>query len=69
MGIDAAVWAEAQEKLGVRDACIAVVSMLERFSDIRSPGAYLRALGQRAVEGRFDGAGMMAGLARRQQAA
>ncbi|MBU2959937.1 replication initiation protein [Citreicella sp. C3M06] len=65
MGIDRPAWEEARQRMGATHASVAVVSMLERFSEIRSPGAYLRALAKRAMEGRFDGAGMIAALAKR----
>ncbi|MGH1414911.1 MAG: plasmid replication protein RepC [Pelagimonas sp.] len=54
LGINQPVWHEALQRLGQVPAAIAVLSIHERLSTIRSPGAYLRCLGQKAAMGRFS---------------
>jgi replication initiation protein RepC len=53
MGIEVPVFAEAQNSMGARTAATVVLCMLERLSEIRSPGAYLRRLAQKAKTGKF----------------
>lgn len=46
MGITAETWRSARQALGERAASIALACMLQRFTQIRTPGAYLRRLSQ-----------------------
>ena len=66
MGISASAWEEAQRCMGLAQASVVVVAILERFADIRSPGGYLRALSAKAAGGTFScGPMVMALLGRR----
>lgn len=69
MGISASAWEEAQRFMGPEQASIVVVAMLERFSDIRSPGGYLRALTAKAAAGEFSCGPMVMALIGRRNAA
>jgi replication initiation protein RepC len=69
MGISASAWEEAQRFMGPEQASIAVVAMLERFADIRSPGGYLRALTSKAAAGEFSCGPMVMALIGRRSAA
>ena len=44
LGITAETWQSARQRLGDRTASIALACILQRFSAIRNPGAYLRRL-------------------------
>ncbi|MCR8549288.1 replication initiation protein RepC [Salipiger sp. P9] len=68
MGISTACWEEAVLKMGRDQASIALAAMLERFSEIRSPGAYLRHLAKMASEGRFSTGPMVTALCRKSAA-
>ncbi len=59
MGIDHNVAIEAQERMGQPAATVAVLCILERMAEIRSPGAYLRRLTQLAEQGKFSVARML----------
>ncbi|GGE51455.1 replication initiation protein [Primorskyibacter flagellatus] len=52
-GIALPVWEEAKLRLGVREASIALAIMLERYREVRSPSAYMRALGLKALAGTY----------------
>ncbi len=65
LGIDAPVVAQAQRAMGVRQAALAIICILERNASIRRPGAYLRRLAQKAETGPFSVVPMMNGLAAR----
>lgn len=69
MGISASAWEEAQRFMGPEQASIVIVAMLERFSDIRSPGGYLRALTSKAAAGEFSCGPMVMALIGRRSAA
>jgi replication initiation protein RepC len=69
MGISVSAWEEAQRCMGPEQASIVVVAMLERFSDIRSPGGYLRALTSKAAAGEFSCGPMLMALIGRRSAA
>ena len=69
MGISVSAWEEAQRCMGPEQASIVVVAMLERFSDIRSPGGYLRALTSKAAAGEFSCGPMVMALIGRRSAA
>lgn len=59
LGIDAETYRSARAVMGEREAAVTVLCMLEKVSDIRRPGAYLRGLSKRAGQGRFNLPGML----------
>ena len=69
MGISVSVWEEAQRCMGPEQASIVLAAMLERFSEIRSPGGYLRALTSKAAAGEFSCGPMVMALIGRRSAA
>jgi replication initiation protein RepC len=69
MGISASAWDEAQRFMGPEQASIVLAAILERFSDIRSPGGYLRALTSKAAAGEFSCGPMVMALMSRRSAA
>lgn len=69
MGISASAWEEAQRFMGPEQASIVLAAILERFSDIRSPGGYLRALTSKAAAGEFSCGPMVMALMSRRSAA
>ena len=69
MGISASAWEEAQRFMGPEQASIVLAAILERFSDIRSPGGYLRALTLKAAAGEFSCGPMVMALMSRPTAA
>ncbi|MBF9235695.1 plasmid replication protein RepC [Microvirga alba] len=54
LGISPSAWAEACEAMGEEQACITVGAVLQRSEAIRSAGAYLRSLTERARNGQFS---------------
>jgi replication initiation protein RepC len=68
MGISPDVWDTARRDMGPEEAAVVVAAMLERFGEIRSPGAYLRTLSRRAADGAFSSAPMVMALSRREAA-
>ncbi len=54
IGIDLPVFNEARSSMGAVAAATSVLCILERLQDIRSPGAYLRKLSQKAQAGTFS---------------
>lgn len=68
MGISPTVWQEAKHVLGPEDAAIVLTAMLERFSEIKSPGGYLRDLVTKAQNGTFSSGPMVMALVRRKAA-
>ena len=54
LGITPHTWREATESMGPETAALAMATILERQSQIRSPGAYLRRLSQNAQAGRLQ---------------
>ena len=54
LGISAGAWQDACDAMGPEAAAISIGYMLERLSEIRSPGGYLRALTERAGQGLFS---------------
>ena len=68
MGISPSAWDDARRHMGPEDAAVVLAAMLERFSDIRSPGGYLRSLTQKAAEGVFSTGPMVMALLRRDAA-
>ena len=61
-GIDAPTWAEACRSMGPEHAAVTLAAMVQRIGAIRSPGAYLRRLSQKARERQFTPDGMIAAL-------
>jgi replication initiation protein RepC len=53
--------------MGSQTASTLVLCMLERLSEIRSPGAYLRRLSQRARAGQFSITPIIASIRQRQK--
>ncbi len=53
IGVTKQTWAEAIHVMGPKQAAIAVVCILQRGAEIKSPGAYLRRLVQKASLGDF----------------
>lgn len=62
LGISPDAWRRAREAMGDINAAITVAAILERSASIRSPGGYLRALTERAEQGRFSLQPMLAAL-------
>lgn len=53
MGIQSQTWATAKNTLGEQNAAISAATLLQRFSSIRNPGAYLNHLISQHGAGRF----------------
>ncbi len=68
MGISLSAWHEAVVAMGVEEAAVVVVVMLERFSEIKSPGGYLRHLTRKAQTGEFSCGPMVMALMRKEAA-
>ncbi|SNT76730.1 replication initiation protein RepC [Paracoccus seriniphilus] len=64
MGIGSQVWHEAKQRMGATVASITLAAILQRFTSIRSPGAYLRSLTAKAANGRFSVTPMIQALAK-----
>lgn len=62
LGISPDAWKRACEAMGELSAAITVAAILERADVIRSAGGYLRALTERAEQGRFSVRPMLAAL-------
>jgi replication initiation protein RepC len=62
MGIEASVLDEAHRDLGPKAAATAVLVILEKGANVRSPGAYLRHLCQTAHAGAFSARRLLASL-------
>ncbi|WP_027245998.1 plasmid replication protein RepC [Leisingera daeponensis] len=65
MGIAMPVLSDARAAMGRRDAATAVMCILEKLGTIRSPGAYLRRLAQKARAGQFSTKPMLDALLQR----
>ncbi|CUH81102.1 replication initiation protein RepC [Tropicibacter naphthalenivorans] len=65
MGISPSAWQEAQAHMGPEQAAVVLAAMLERMSDIKSPGGYLRALTDKAAAGAFSCGPMIMALMRK----
>lgn len=68
MGISESAWEEAKRTMGFEEAAVVVAAMLERFSEIRSPGGYLRNLSSKAALGEFSCGPMVMALMRKDAA-
>lgn len=62
IGISPSAWQEAVQIMGPEVAALALSGILQRLSDIRNPGGYLRALTGQAAEGRFSPGPMLMAL-------
>jgi replication initiation protein RepC len=54
LGISPNAWEDAKKAMGEEQACITVAAILQRAESIRSPGAYLRNLTERAKASQFS---------------
>lgn len=68
MGISPSAWGEAKGILGPEEAAVVLAAMLQRFSEIRSPGGYLRMLTNKAAAGTFSSGPMIMALMRKEAA-
>ena len=68
MGISTSAWDDAKRHMGPEEAAVVVVAMLDRFSEIRSPGGYLRSLSAKAELGEFSCGPMIMALMRKEAA-
>ena len=62
MGISPDAWTKAQQEMGPEVAAITLAAMLQRISEIKSPGGYLRALTRKATDGAFSPGPMVMAL-------
>lgn len=62
MGISPSAWEEARELMGPETAAITVACILQRFTEINSPGGYLRALAAKSAVGAFSPGPMVMAL-------
>lgn len=62
LGISPDAWRRACQAMGTMGAAAAVAAILERAEEIRSPGGYLRALTERAENGKFSVRPMLSAL-------
>lgn len=68
MGISSTVWKEAIGSMGAKEVAVVIACMLEKFTEIKSPSAYLKALTKKADLGRFSSGPMVMALARKEGA-
>lgn len=68
MGISPSAWNNAVESMGPEEASVVVAAILERMSEITSPGGYLRALTTKAAADAFSCGPMVMALLRRDAA-
>lgn len=64
MGISPSAWEEAKHAMGPEEAAVVLAAMLERFSEIKSPGGYLRHLTAKSEAGKFSCGPMIMSLMR-----
>jgi len=64
LGISPDAWRKAREAMGDFSSAVAMAALLEKADSIRSPGGYLRALTERAEQGKFSVRPMLAALER-----
>ncbi|NBZ89384.1 plasmid replication protein RepC [Stagnihabitans tardus] len=62
IGIPRPVWDEAIRTMGQNTASVVLAAILQRFSSIRSPGAYLRSLCAKAAASKFSCIPLVASL-------
>lgn len=65
MGITQTAWDDAKRHMGRAEAAVVLAAILERVSEIRSPGGYLRSLTAKAIAGEFSSGPMVMALNRR----
>lgn len=65
MGISPSAWQDAKTFMGPEQAAVVMAAMLERFTEIRSPGGYLRRLTQKAGAEEFSCGPMVMALMRK----
>ena len=65
LGISPSAWGEAVRDMGPEEAAVVVAAILQRFSEISSPGGYLRALTRKASNGAFSSGPMVMALLNR----
>lgn len=65
LGVSPSAWGEAVREMGPEEASVVLVAILQRFSEINSPGGYLRALTRKAAEGSFSSGPMVMALLNR----
>ncbi|WP_407152786.1 plasmid replication protein RepC [Bradyrhizobium sp. ORS 86] len=54
LGISPSAWDEAVQEMGEADAAVTIAAILQRSSEIKSPGGYLRGLTARAKAGTYS---------------
>ena len=54
LGVSPSAWTDAREAMGDAAAAVVMAAILERADAIHSAGGYLRALTERAKEGKFS---------------
>ena len=64
LGISTSTWNRARSSMGAAEAATAVAVILERSTEIRSPGGYLRRLSDKACIGSFSPIPMLRSLQR-----
>ena len=64
MGIEPSVWSRAKRRMGAICAAVTLAAILQRFSQIRSPGAYLQTLATKAEAGQFSVVRMIEAITR-----
>ncbi len=69
MGVSMPAWQEAIARMGKDIAAVTLMAMLERFSKIRNPSGYLRALSVKATKNTFTPAPMIMALCRERKGA
>ncbi|WP_424968761.1 plasmid replication protein RepC [Dinoroseobacter sp. S375] len=65
MGISPSAWHAARDSMGPEQAAVVLAAMLERASEIWSPGGYLRSLTMKAAAGQFSCGPMIMSLTRK----
>ncbi len=64
MGVDQSTWAEAKSQMGAEQSAVTLACMLQRFTDIKNPGGYLRSLTKKSMNSQFSPAPMVMALLR-----
>ncbi len=65
LGIAPDAWFAAKNAMGVEQASVVLAAMMQRLSEIRAPGAYLRHLTAKAESGHFSAGPMVRALMNR----
>jgi replication initiation protein RepC len=68
MGVSPDAWQNAMREMGPETASVVLAAMLERVTEIKSPGGYLRNLTQKAALGEFSCGPMVMALMRKEAA-